>query len=340
MPPADTSGGVGPTVSSTNPLKDGSGVALNVKVAATFSAAMDPSTLTASTFTVHQGSAPVSGVVSYSGSTATFTPASNLAIGTGFTATISTGAKDLSGNAVAAAYSWNFVTGTTTSRGPQPVSLGTAGNHVVLAKTAISSVPSSGVTGNIGLSPAAASFVTGFSLVADSTNVFANSTQVVGKVYAANYAVPTPTSLTTAVSNMESAYTDAAGRPTPDFLELGTGNIGGQTLAPGLYKWTSTVTIPADLTISGGANDVWIFQTTGDLSMAAAKSITLAGGAQAKNVFWQIAGQATLGANSHFEGVILSKTAITLQTGATMNGRALAQTQIALQQATITQPAQ
>jgi hypothetical protein len=340
MPPVDTGGGAGPTVSSTNPSKDGSGVALNVKVAATFSAVMDPSTLTASTFTVRQGSAPVSGVVSYSGSTATFTPGSNLATGAGFTATISTGAKDLSGNPLAAAYSWNFVTGTTTSKGPQPVSLGTAGNHVVLAKTAISSVPSSGVTGNIGLSPAAASFVTGFSLVADSTNVFANSTQVVGKVYAANYAVPTPTNLTTAISNMESAYTDAAGRPTPDFLELGTGNIGGQTLAPGLYKWTSTVTIPADLTISGGANDVWIFQTSGDLSMAAAKSITLAGGAQAKNVFWQIAGQATLGANSHFEGVILSKTSITLQTGATMNGRALAQTQIALQQATITQPAQ
>ena len=218
------------------------------------------------------------------------------------------------------------------------MNLGTAGNHVLLAKTAISSVPSSGVTGNVGLSPAAASFVTGFSLVADSTNVFANSTQVVGKVYAANYAVPTPTNLTTAISNMESAYTDAAGRPTPDFLELGTGNIGGKTLAPGLYKWTSTVTIPADVTISGGANDVWIFQTSGDLTMAAAKSITLSGGAQAKNVFWQIAGQATLGANSHFEGVILSKTSITLQTGATMNGRALAQTQIALQQATITQP--
>src|SRR5256885_12436230 len=108
---------------------------------------------------------------------------------------------------------------------------------------------------------------------------------------------------------MEGAYSDAASRPTPDFLELGTGNIGGQTLAPGLYKWTSTVTIPANLTIAGAANDVWIFQTTGDLTMAAPKSVTLAGGAQAKNIFWQIAGQATLGANSHFEGVILSQQA-------------------------------
>src|SRR3954454_20602355 len=338
-PPGDNAGGIAPTVSSTNPSSDGSGVPLNVTVAATFSAAMDPATLTASSFTVKQGSSTVSGTVTSSGSTATFTPSSNLATGASFTATISIGAKDLAGHALAAPYAWSFATGTTTSKGPRPVLLGAAGGHVLLAKTAISTVPSSGVTGNVGLSPAAASFVTGFSLVADSTNVFAKSTQVVGKIYAANYAVPTPSNLTTAVSNMESAYTDAAGRPTPDFLELGTGNIGGKTLAPGLYKWTSTVTVPSDVTIAGGANDVWIFQTTGDLSVAAAKKITLAGGAQAKNIFWQIAGQATLGANSHFEGIILSKTAVTLQTGATMNGRALAQTQIALQQATVTQPA-
>jgi hypothetical protein len=338
-PVSSGGGNPAPTVTSTIPASNGPGVALNVKVAATFSAVMDPSTLTASTFTVQQGGAAVPGTVTYSGSTATFTPASNLPTNTSFTATISTGAKDLAGDALAAAYSWSFVTGTTTSRGPAPVGLGTAGNHVVLAKTAISTVPSSGLTGDIGLSPAAASFVTGFSLVADSTNVFARSTQVVGKVFAANYAVPTPSGLTTAVSNMESAYTDAAGRPTPDFLELGTGNIGGQTLVPGLYKWTSTVTIPANVILSGGANDVWIFQTSGDLTMAAAKNVTLSGGAQAKNVFWQIAGQATIGANSHFEGIILSKTAITLQTGATMNGRALAQTQVALQQATLTQPA-
>jgi hypothetical protein len=138
---------------------------------------------------------------------------------------------------------------------------------------------------------------------------------------------------------METAYTDAAGRPTPDFLELGTGSIGGMTLVPGLYKWTSAVSVATDVTISGGANDVWIFQTTGNLSVAAAKTVILSGGAQAKNIFWQVAGQTTFGANSHFEGIVLCKTSITLQTGATMNGRALAQTQVALQQATITQPA-
>jgi hypothetical protein len=328
-----------PTVTSTDPADTNQGVALNVPVAATFSTAMDPTTLTATTFTVKQGTTTVSGAVSYLGSTATFTPASNLAPGLPFTATVSTGAKDLAGNALAADFVWTFGTGTTTKLGPAAVGLGRAGSHVILAKTGISSVPASALTGDLGLSPAAATFVTGFSQVADSTNVFCRSTQVTGKVFAANYAVPTPSGLTTAVGNMESAYTDAASRPTPDHLELLSGNIGGQTLAPGLYKWTSTVTIPANVTIAGGANDVWIFQTTGDLSMSAAKNVILSGGAQAKNIFWQVAGQATFGAGSHFEGVLLSKTAITLQTGATMNGRALAQTAVALQSATIVQPA-
>ncbi len=331
--------GAAPTVTSTDPSSDGSDVALNVQVAATFSADMDPSTLNDTTFTLRQGAAVVPGTVAYAGATAVFTPTAVLAISGDFTATITTGAKDVAGKALAAPYSWSFVTGTTSARGPARVNLGAAGNLVVLAKTAISSVPASVVTGNLGLSPAAASFATGFSMTADSTNVFSTSTQVVGKIFAANYAVPTPSNLTTAVSNMEHAYTDAAGRPTPDFLELGTGNIGGKTLAPGLYKWTSAITIPTNVTIEGGANDTWIFQTTGNLTMAAAMTVTLAGGAQAKNIFWQVAGQVTLGAGAHFEGVILCKTAITLQTGASMNGRALAQTAVALQKATITQPA-
>jgi hypothetical protein len=219
------------------------------------------------------------------------------------------------------------------------VGLVQAGNFVVLAKTGISTVPASSVTGDIAVSPAAATFITGFSLVADSTNVFATSPQVVGKVFAADYAVPSPSNLTTAVLDMQTAYTDAAGRPTPDFLELGTGNIGGKTLAPGLYKWTSTVNVPTDVTISGGANDVWIFQTTGDLIMAANQHVTLSGGALAKNIFWQVAGQATFGAGAHFEGVLLCKTGVTLQTLATMNGRILAQTAVALQKATVTKPA-
>ena len=139
---------------------------------------------------------------------------------------------------------------------------------------------------------------------------------------------------------MEAAYTDAAGRPTPDFLEVGAGNISGMTLQPGLYKWTSTISVLDDVTISGGANDVWIFQTTGDLSVAPAKQVRLAGGAQAKNMFWQVAGNATVDGGAHFEGVLLCKTDVTLKTNATMNGRILAQTAVVLQVATVTQPAE
>ena len=329
-----------PVVSSTNPAKASTGVPINTRVSATFNKGMDPATLNTTTFTVAQGASPVTGSVTTSGSTATFIPGSNLAANLPFTATISTGAKDLSGNALAAAYSWTFTTGTVAAKGPAPVGLGTAGNYVVLAKTGISTVPNSVVTGDIGLSPAAATFITGFSLVADSTNVFSTSPQITGKAYAADYAVPTPSNLTTAVSNMEAAYNDAAGRPTPDFTNLGTGNIGNLTLVPGLYNWTSSVTVPADVTLSGGANDTWIFQTTGDLSMDAGKKFVLAGGAQAKNIFWQVAGNTTFGAGAHFEGVVLGKTDIKLVTSATMNGRALSQTQVVLQQATITQPAQ
>jgi hypothetical protein len=250
-------------------------------------------------------------------------------------ATSGQGAQDTAGHGDAPANS-DVVNGT--AHGPKPVLLGSAGEFVILAKTSISTVPDSSVTGDIAVSPAAASFITGFALVADPTNVFATSTQVVGKVFASNYAVPTPTHLTTAIGAMQTAYTDAAGRPTPDFLELGSGSIGGKTLAPGLYKWTSTILIPTDVTLAGGADDVWIFQTSGDLTMAAAKHVTLSGGAQAKNIFWQVAGKVTIGASSHFEGVVLGKTAATLQTGASMSGRLLVQTQVALQQATLTQP--
>ena len=227
--------------------------------------------------------------------------------------------------------------------GPAPVGLGptaggpaSAANYAILAKAAITNVTGSKVTGDIGVSPAAASFITGFSLIADTSNVFSTSSSVVGKVYASNYAVPTPANLTTAIGTMETAYTDAAGRTSPDFKELGAGSLGGLTLTPGLYKWGTSVSIPTDVTIAGGANDTWIFQISGDLTQAAAKNIVLSGGAQAKNITWQVAGQATLGTTSHFEGTILSKTAITFKTGASMNGRALGQTQVALDNNTIT----
>jgi hypothetical protein len=231
--------------------------------------------------------------------------------------------------------------------GPAAVDIGSAANlasagaYVLLAKTGITNVTGSSITGgNLGVSPYAATAITGFGMKADSTNVFSTSASVVapGKIYAANYAVPTPSNLTTAVLSMQNAYTDAAGRIPPDHLNLSSGNLGGLTLAPGLYKWGSTVTVPADVTLSGAANDVWIFQISGDVDISAAKHVLLAGGAQAKNIFWQVAGKVTIHANAHFEGVILCKTGITLQTTATFHGRALAQTLIAIDNNAITAP--
>lgn len=199
---------------------------------------------------------------------------------------------------------------------------------MILAKSAVNNNPTSAVTGDIGLCPAATSFISGFS----QTNLtgFATSPQVTGKLYAADMATPTGTNLTTAVENMITAYNDAAGRPSPDFSELGTGNIGGTTLAPGLYKWTNTVSLLSDVTISGSANSVWVFQIAGDLTVSSAVNVTLTGGAQAKNIFWQVAGQATFATISHFEGIVLSMTGITFRTGATFKGRALAQTAVIL----------
>jgi hypothetical protein len=220
--------------------------------------------------------------------------------------------------------------------GPAPVLLGSAGDYVVLAKSAISTVPASIVTGNVGMSPAAASFVTGFSMTRAGT--YWTASQVVGKIFAADNDPPTPTLLTTAITNMQTAYTDAAGRPTPDFLNLGVGAIGGLTLSPGLYKWTSTVTIASDVTLSGGADDTWILQITGDLTESSAKQVKLLGGARAKNVVWQVAGLVDLGTTSHFEGVILCKTGITLRTGATLNGRLFAQTAVKIDSSTVTLP--
>jgi hypothetical protein len=324
-----------PTVMILNPLNNVTGVPRNKALTVSFSEAMKASTINSSTFTLSEGSTAVAGVVTYSGTTATFTPSALLKSGTVYTAKITTGAQDVAGNALANMSEWTFTTSATASS-LSAVDLGTAGNYVILAKTAINNSPTSAITGDIALSPAATSYITGFSLTNDIG--FATSSQITGKVYAADMASPTPVNLTTSVENMITAYNDAAGRPSPDFLELATGNIGGLTLTPGLYKWTNTVTLPSDVVISGGSNDVWIFQIAGDLTMSSAVNITLQGGAQAKNIYWQVAGAVTVGTTSHFEGVILSMTGITFQTGASLHGRALAQTAVILDGNAVTQP--
>jgi hypothetical protein len=334
-----------PTITSSTPLAGDTGVAINRKITATFDEKMDGTTFDASTFTLTgPGATPVTGgVVTVVDNTAIFTPpVSNLVAGTLYTASIKAGVKDLAGNALLNDFVWRFTTADAAqalAKGPTPVDLGTAGSFVILAKAGVSTTGTTKIVGNIGLSPAAETFITGFSQARDATNVFSTApTIVTGKLFAANMAVPTPSNLTTAVGNMETAYTDAAGRTLPDTTELGAGNISGKTIAPGLHKWGTGLLLTSGVTLNGGANDVWIFQVAQDLTVGNGVIVTLSGGAQAKNIFWQIAGKTTLGTTSDFKGTILTKTLIALQTGARLNGRALAQTAVTLQANAVTAP--
>jgi hypothetical protein len=207
-----------------------------------------------------------------------------------------------------------------------------AGDFVILTKAGITDVPASAITGNVGTSP-----ITG---AAD----LLTCKQVTGSIYSVDAAGPDPCSvkdpsmLTTAILNMETAYENAAGRKDPDFTELERGDIGGLTLEPGLYKWTSGVKIPTSITLSGGQNAVWIFQIAGNLVVSDAVAVHLTGGALAKNVFWQVAGLVHLGTTSNFKGIVLSKTLIAMKTGATVNGRLLSQTAVTLEQNKVTRP--
>lgn|GEM_PF-2348678 len=222
-------------------------------------------------------------------------------------------------------------------RSEEVVDLGSAADFVILAKSEISTVPTSEITGNVGVSPAAATYITGFDLVDDASGEFSMSPQITGNVFAADYDSPTPSDLTTAVGDMETAFTDAAGR-SADVTELGAGDIGGMTLDAGVYKWGTGLLIPTDVTLSGNATDVWIFQIAEDLTVDSATNVFLTGGAVAENVFWQVSGKVELGTTSHFEGIVLSQTAVTLATGASLNGRVLAQTAVTLDGNVVVEP--
>ncbi len=224
------------------------------------------------------------------------------------------------------------------------VVLGKAGDFVVLAGSGISTIPSANITGDIGVSPAVThTAITGFgALPLDISLAFSTSPQVNGKIYAYDYAAPTPVKMVDSTADMLTAYTDAAGRTIPDSINMGAvagidRDIGGLTITPGLYKWdTGGVLISTAVTLDalGDSAAIFIFQIEGDLTVASGQSVLLSGNAQAKNIFWQVKGGAgaIIGTTAHIEGVILAKTAINLLTGSSFNGKLLAQTDVNLDQ--------
>jgi len=474
-----------PAVVLTDPVNLATNVPLNKVVTAKFNMPMDPSTITNSTIIVKQGTTTISGAVSFSDSTASFTPDVAFLPGTVYTATITTGTKNVSGKALPNNYTWTFTTlnvytlnvtapngsvvnnpntatynsgtsvqltatpnsgytfsswsgdatGTTNPLtvnmnanknitanfiltgsgfslnvtavngsvsknpnqlsyisgtnviltptpnpgyvfsswsgdatgsvnlltvnmnanknitanftalagvGPGVINLGGAAIYTILSKTGISTTVGSSVTGNIGVSPNAAIGITGFGLIMDATNTFSTSspsTLVSGKIYAADYAAPTPANISTAVSDMETAFTTANGLTTTVITELGAGDITGMTLVPGLYKWSTGLLISASgVTLTGNANDTWVFQIGQGMTVANGAIIHLAGGAQAKNIFWITASDAVIGSTANFSGNILSQTLISLNTGSAVTGRLLGQTAVTLNDATVIIP--
>jgi hypothetical protein len=224
-----------------------------------------------------------------------------------------------------------LATGVAQAAHTRMVRLGAAEKFVILSETGITDVYKSQVEGNVGTSP-----ITG-----EADHLTCG--EVVGRVYSVDAAGPAPCNrakpakLGKAIGAMKTAYTDAAGR-TPTVTELGAGNIGGLTLPPGVYSWSSNVLIPSNVTLLGGPKDVWIFQVAQNVNLAPATSIMLSGGALPQHIFWQVAGTVNMGTTSSFQGIVLSMTAISMETGASINGRLYAQTAVSLQMNSVLQP--
>jgi len=294
-----------PTVLSTTPLDLATGVSITQKPTATFSEAMDGATISGTSFTLMQGATPIAGAVTFDAvtNTATFTPAAPLGLDLVYTATVTTGAKDLGGSALAADRVWTFTTGACSLL---PVVLGSAGNFAVLAGSTVTSTGLTNITGDVGVSPGTA--ITGF-----------GPGTIIGTQHVAD-----PTAAQ-AILDLTTAYNDAAGRSLCPVSV--SGNLGGQTLAPGLYKSTSDLSITSgDLTLDaqGDGDAIFLFQAASTLTTTAGRQVILTNGAKAANVFWQVGSSATLGTTSAFQGTIMADQAVTLETGATLTGRALA----------------
>lgn len=309
-----------PTVISTDPADGDSLVALNKTITATFSEAMNGATITNTSFTLLEGTTPITGVVSYAGTTASFNPSSDLLAGQTYTATITIEAENLAGTALAQDYVWSFKT--LTNPVAPAVDLQSADRFGILAGVGVSNMAGFSEIHDldVGISPGVRSSVTGF-----PPAIIIN-----GDIYASDDLVPagTPAMLIQAKQDLTDAYLFAEGATAPAPITV-SGDIGGVTLAPGIYKTTSTLLIQSgDLTLDaqGDANAFWIFQIASGFTTVggAGGNVILTGGAQAKNVFWQCGSSVTIGDFTDFKGNVLALTSITMNSGATAQGRMLA----------------
>jgi hypothetical protein len=296
-----------PTVISTNPANGASGVSINQQVTASFSRPMNPATITTSTFTLRQGLTNVSGVVSYSGVTATLAPSANLSPNTTYTATVTTGARDLAGLALASDFVWTFTTAAAVvPLGPPTISLGAAAPYGILGGSGVTNNGPTVINGSLGTSPTGT--LTGSPTVTGTTDL-ANPAAAAAKVA------------------LTAAFTDAAGRNV-NVIAL-PGDLSGLTLAPGLYKNSTSVLLSTgNLTLDaqGDPNATWIFQIGSTLTTIVGTQVVLTGGAKASNIFWQVGSSATLGTTTIFKGNILAQISISVNTGAVVEGRLLTQT--------------
>jgi hypothetical protein len=217
------------------------------------------------------------------------------------------------------------------------INLGEAGDFAILTKAGVSTTGTSSVVGNIGVSPAAASYITGFGLIMDSGTEFATSSIVTGHIFASDYLGGTPAYLTTATNDMLTAYNDGAGR-TADYTELYAGDLSGRTFVSGVYMWSNDVLINTDFTLNGASTDVFIFQIAGTLTMAANTQVILTGGVQAENIFWVVADTVAIGVGADFQGVVLGMSNISMNTGSTITGMLYAQTDVSLNATVVTKP--
>ena len=314
-----------PTVIFSAPPDGSGGVCPNTVAVAGFSGAMNPATISTTTFTLTgPAAAPVTGQVAYNAAerAATFTPSANLALGTTYTATVTTGVQDLLGNPLAADFVWTFTTSAVACQSSS-VPMGSAATFEALAGSTVTNTGPTIITGgDLGLSPGSA--VTGFPPGTLTPPAVMHVTD--------------PTAAQ-AELDLTTAYLYTAGLPGGAVLP---GDLSGLTFAPGLYTNSSTVMLSAGnftLDAQGDPNAVFIFQIGSTLTTIAGTQVVLAGGTQAKNVFWQVSSSATLGTNSIFQGTILALQSITLDTGAALTGRALARNgAVALDSNVITAP--